>query len=256
MIVGLGVSFIVLCIVAFPFISTKNLTFGNPEYAMTTIPIVILSFTSHIIVPSLKSYLNENVLHLRRVLLWGSILPLVFYLVWELCIMGLLPPSGPDSLAQIAKSPYPVGALTSALHAKAQVPWISIVVGFFSFFALLTSFFGVSLSLFDFLADGFRIKKDLKGRFLLLILMFTPPVLFALLYPTGFIVAIGYAGVFVAILYGILPAVMVWKGRYIEKLKEIYRVPGGRLTLITMIIGSILIIFFQIAATNHWLPTS
>ena len=81
-----------------------------------------------------------------------------------------------------------------------------------------------------------------------------PPLLFALFYPSGFVAALGYAGVFVAILYGLLPAFMVWHGRYIEKKKERFRVFGGKLFLLIVIIGSMGIIYFQIAATKGWLP--
>ena len=93
------------------------------------------------------------------------------------------------------------------------------------------------------------------GKVLLLILMFAPPLLFSLFYPTGFILAVGYAGVFVAVLYGILPAIMVWKGRYVEKVKGQFRVPGGKASLVVIFLGSIAVIFFQIAATRGWLPS-
>ena len=85
--------------------------------------------------------------------------------------------------------------------------------------------------------------------------MFIPPLLFAIFYPSGFVAALGYAGVFVAILYGLLPAFMVWHGRYIEKRKERFRVFGGKILLLIMLIGSFAIIYFQIAATQGWLPT-
>ena len=37
--------------------------------------------------------------------------------------------------------------------------WLIFSVQFFIFFALASSFLGIALSLFDFLADGFQIKK-------------------------------------------------------------------------------------------------
>ena len=218
-------------------------------------PVVILSFTSHIIVPSVRTYLGGDIKKLKKALLYGSIIPLVFYLVWEFLIIGMLPLKGQFGLEKIGGAPYPVAGLTDALNAMIGVPWIAVVVGLFSFFALVTSFFGVSLSLFDFLADGFKIKKTVKGKAILLFLMFAPPLLFALFYPSGFVSALGYAGVFVAILYGLMPAFMVWHGRYIEKKKERFRVIGGKPFLLIMFIGSFAIIFFQIAATRGWLPT-
>jgi len=246
-VLGLFVCFAALVIFVIPNIDWQHLSGGSAEYLWVTIPIVVLSFTSHIIVPSIRTYLNGNVHQLKIALFWGSLIPLVFYLVWELLIFGLLPLSGPYGLETIASQPHPVAALTNALHNFLGVAWVPVVVALFSFFALVTSFFGVSLSLFDFLADGFKIKKSsLGGKIILLLIMFVIPLLFALYFPTGFLIAIGYAGVFVAILYGILPALMVWHGRYIEKKKEEFRVFGGKTLLVLMIVGSVLIIFFQI----------
>ncbi|MCB1081640.1 MAG: amino acid permease, partial [Chlamydiia bacterium] len=242
--VGLIISFLLLLIFVTPHVKWDHYQGGKPMYLWAAVPVVVLSFTSHIIVPSLRNYLGGDVGKLKRALLFGSLIPLVFYLVWEFLIIGMLPLSGKFGLETIGGAPHPVAGLTDALNEMLKAPWIAVIVGLFSFFALVTSFFGVALSLYDFLADGFKIKKTVKGKGLLLLLMFIPPLLFALFYPSGFVAAIGYAGVFVAILYGILPALMVWHGRYIEKKKERFRVFGGKIFLLIMILGSLGIIFF------------
>ena len=252
---GLILSFIFLLLFVTPHVEMSHYKGGKPEFLWVAVPVVALSFTSHIIVPSLRSYLHGDVSKLKKALFWGSLIPLVFYLVWEFLIIGMLPITGPHGLGAIGGAPHPVAGLTEALNVMLGVPWIVAIVGLFSFFALVTSFFGVALSLYDFLADGLRIKKTIKGKISLLVLMFMPPLLFALFYPSGFVVALGYAGVFVAILYGILPTLMVWRGRYIEKRKEKFRVIGGKPLLFVMFVGSLAIIFFQVAATRGWLPT-
>jgi len=252
---GLILSFLFLLLFVTPHVNVSHYKGGNPEYLWVAVPVVVLSFTSHIIVPSLRGYLHGDIAKLKKALFFGSLIPLIFYLVWEFLIIGMLPLTGPHGLEALGGASRPVAGLMDALNAIVGVPWIAGVVGLFSFFALLTSFFGVALSLYDFLADGFRIKKDLKGKLLLLVLMFTPPLLFALFYSRGFVVALGYAGVFVAILYGILPTLMVWRGRYIEKKKKEFHVIGGKPLLLVIFMGSLAIIFFQIAATQGWLPT-
>ncbi|MBF5059024.1 amino acid permease [Candidatus Neptunochlamydia vexilliferae] len=252
---GLIGTFVFLLIFVTPHVDVDHYRGGKPQYLWAAVPVVVLSFTSHIIVPSLRSYLSGDVASLKKAFLFGSLIPLVFYLVWEFLIIGLLPLTGKHGLETIGGGTHPVAGLTDALNAILGIPWVAILVGLFSFFALLTSFFGVALSLYDFLADGFKIKKTIKGRAILLVFMFTPPLLFALFYPSGFVLALGYAGVFVAILYGILPALMVWHGRYKEQKEERFRVFGGKVTLTLMLAGSLAIIFFQIAATQGWLPT-
>ncbi len=255
LIVGLIVAFFLLLIFTTPHIQASNLKGGDPVYLMAAVPIVILSFTSHLIVPSLRTYLTGDVVKLKKALFFGSLIPLVCYLVWEVITLGILPTTGPNSLEVIAKHPHAVSGLTHALNLILQKPMIALLFGLFSFFALVTSFFGVALSLYDFLSDGMHIKKTPLGKCLLLLIMFLPPVLFALFFETAFVLAIGYAGVFVAVLYGLMPSIMVWKGRYIEKLEEKFTVPFGKPLLVIIFIGSLAVIFFQIGATNHWLPT-
>ncbi len=252
---GLVGSFVLLLVFVTPHVDLDHFQGGTPTYLAVAVPVVILSFTSHIILPSLRAYLNSDVKKLKSALFWGSLIPLVFYLVWDFLIIGMLPLEGKYGLEVIGSAPHPVAHLAEALNQSLHLPWIAIVVGLFSFFALVTSFFGVALSLYDFLADGFKIKRTPGGKMVLLTLMFLPPLLFALFYPSGFIIALGYAGVFVAILYGVLPALMVWHGRYLEKKKGTFRVFGGKALLILMIVGSGAIIFFQIAATRGWLPS-
>ncbi len=253
-VIGLFLCFLGLVLFVSPLVDLRHLEKGGSiRYIWTAVPIVILSFTSHIVVPSLRTYLRGNILDLKKALIWGSIIPLIFYLLWEFLIFGLLPLQGTYGLEALAKKTHPVAALTESLYYFLQVPWVSILVGFFSFFALVTSFFGVSLSLFDFLADGFKIKKTFWGKVLLLGIMFIIPMAFTLFFPKGFLLFLGYAGVFVAILYGILPPLMVWHGRYREKKRVKFLVFGGKPLLLLMIIVSLGIIFLQIAATKGWL---
>lgn len=252
---GLAGSFILLLIFVLPNIKWSHFSGGDPSYIWAAVPVVILSFTSHIIVPSLRTYLKSDTSKLKTSLVWGSVIPLGFYLVWQFLIIGMLPLTGEYGLESIGASAHPVSGLTDALSQMLHLSWIATFVGLFSFFALVTSFFGVSLSLHDFLADGFHIKKTIGGRFLLLVMMFAPPLLFAFFYPSGFILAIGYAGVFVAILYGILPVIMVWKGRYIDKKKETFKVIGGKFLMMVILVGSLCVIFFQVAATRGYLPS-
>lgn len=250
---GLILSYLLMVIFITPHLRLSNFSLGEPIYLLAAVPVVVLSFTSHIIVPSLRTYLQNDVSKLKKALWYGSLIPLIFYLIWETLILGVVPAHGTSSLANIADAAHPVAKLTDMLHASTGLAWIAIAVGSFSFFALVTSFLGVALALMDFLADGFQIKKNLSGRVILLLATIVPPLLFALFSPSGFVLALSYAGVFVAILYGILPVIMVWKARYIERLPATYRVTGGRPVLVLSVICSILVILFQVGATLHWL---
>lgn len=252
--IGLIATYIALVTFVSPHVKVEYLMEGQSKYLFAAVPIIILSFTSHIIVPSLRMYLKNNVPKLLRILIFGNLVPLVFYIIWEFVILGVLPTEGDFGLKTIVEGPHPVAALTHAIHKFSGSAWISHIVSAFSFFALITSFIAVTLSLMDFLSDGLQIKKDLGGRLKLILMTLIPPLLFAILFPSGFVLALSYAGVFVAILYGILPPLMVWKARYKEKLQVEFRFPGGKPLLVVLMVGALLVIFFQIASTLHFLP--
>ncbi len=59
-------------------------------------------------------------------------------------------------------------------------------VHLFADLALATSFLGVSLGLFDYLADMFQRKNSVGGRLQSGIITFLPPLAFALFYPPRF----------------------------------------------------------------------
>jgi tyrosine-specific transport protein len=67
--------------------------------------------------------------------------------------------------------------------------------------------------------------------------------------------ALSSAGVFVAVLYGILPPLMIWKARYRENLDCGFRVMGGKSLLILCVMGAVLVILFQVLSTLNLLPT-
>ncbi len=73
------------------------------------------------------------------------------------------------------------------------------------------------------------------------ILTFFPPLLFVYFYPEGFILALKYAGIFVAILLAILPALMVFK---LPK-KGFYKSFVGRSLLVMIILIAVGIIALE-----------
>jgi tyrosine-specific transport protein len=257
--IGLISAFVTLVVFSVPHIETKHLFEFYPGYLIASVPVIIASFTSHLILPTLRTYLENDIEAIKKVLLYGSFIPLVFYLVWEFIIVGMLPLHGDVSLISVTHAPHPVGMLTQAMHQHVSGALVSTMLAAFSFFALLTSFLAVALSLSDFLADGFAISKHNSMRRLgLMVMTFLPPVLLLVCASSEktpfFLLALGYLGVFIAVLYGILPALMVWKGRYVEGIEAKYRAPGGKGALVILLLGSVAIIAIQIAATLGALP--
>ncbi len=214
----------------------------HQDWASTTmvIPAVIVSFGFHNLVPSLKTYFHGHVRSLKWVIIVGSAIPLLIYLIWEWVILGLVPLQ--DFTSALDKGEIATEALKNAV----QISWIVDVAQAFAFFAIVTSFLSVALSFVDFLADGLNIEKTSRGKLVLTLLVLVPPFMCALLYPTIFLKALNIAGGFGAVvLFGILPALMVWKGRYTQRLDKIRIVPGGKPILVFVLAFSVWVIILQ-----------
>jgi len=242
---GLVLAYCLMLTVTVPEVEVDRLAVGQVRHLFLALPVLMAAFGYHVIVPSLRRYLHGHVPRLRMTIFLGSLLPLLVYLLWEGVVFGVLPRGGAHGLLAIAQSGHPASQLTASLAHLTQNPWLVTVVELFIFFAIASSFIGISMSLFDFLSDGLNISKTHTGRLMLLVLTFVPPLCYAWFFPEGFVMAISYAGVFVAILHGILPALMVWGGRK-RGLTSRYRSPGGKLGWILIIAFSVLVIVAEL----------
>jgi tyrosine-specific transport protein len=246
--VGLGATFVMLLVAILPNIEVKLLERSAPAYTLLAIPVVVTSFGYHIIIPSLATYLDHNIGRIKKAILWGSAFPVVVYSLWTTAILGVVPLGGEEGLLAALHSGQPAAALSRSLEQFLSAPWVAWISSYFSLFTILTSILGVSLSLSDCLADGLKIEKNTRGRFVLSLLTFIPPLIFAWSYPKGFVVALSYGGAIIAILLGILPAAMVWSERYVRHSNTEYHTIGGRgLLLVTALffIGVVVLQFLQ-----------
>ena len=151
--------------------------------------------------------------------------------------------SGGHGFNQIHRHGNSVGLLVNFLNYWVNSYWVHAGVNVFSNVAMTTSFLGVTLGLFDFFADTLKRENHRWGRFQTALLTFAPPLVFAFIYPQGFIMALGYAAVCVAFLEVLLPTLMVIKIRRSATLNSPYQVFGGNLLLGLFFILGLLMIF-------------
>ena len=121
--------------------------------------------------------------------------------------------------------------------------FIQLALSLFADLALLTSFIGVSLGLFEFLRDSS--KKWQKSSIITALLTYTPPLMFALFYPQGFITALGYAAIALVILALFLPVALVISARKQHTNPE-YKVAGGKISLLGVVLFGVIIIGSQL----------
>lgn len=242
--VGLVAAYLGLILLGASYVNFEYLARHDWSQIGSVIPVMVICFGYHNLIPSLTTYLQRDVKALKQAFFWGSIIPLLAYLVWEWLILGIVPLTGKGGFQEALDH----GEIaTEALRSVVGSSWIFSIAEAFAFFAIVTSFLGVALSFVDFLADGLKIKKTINGKAILCLLALLPPFICAIVYPTIFLTALNYAGGFGAvILFGILPAVMVWQGRYRKKIVMAHLVPGGKPVLCLVILFALSVIALQL----------
>ncbi len=252
---GLILCYVLLVAFVVPYVDAEMLARSQLSELPASLSIVITAFGFHIIVPTLSVYLNHDIKRMRLCVIVGGLIALLVYILWEGLILGVVPLEGEEGLIAMLGSGQPPASLTHSLKALTGRALLAPLAALFSFFAMVTSFLGVSLSLRDFLIDGLKIAPSIHGRIAATMLTFVPPLTFAWAYPGGFIAALSYAGFFVAILLGLLPVAMTYRLRYVLKMKERYRVVGGRVALGATFIFFLLVIALFMAEKSvfDWL---
>ncbi len=218
--------------------------------ALSAIPVIFTSFGFHGSVPSIVSYMNGNIRRLRWVFMTGSAIPLVAYIFWQLATLGSI--DSPTFRGLLA-SHAGLNGLLKALREVVASPHVELAVHLFADLALATSFLGVALGLFDYLADLFQRRSTVSGRLQTGLITFLPPLAFALFYPRGFVMALGYAGVALAVLALLIPAMLVWQCRK-QSPQAGYRVAGGTPALALVFICGIVVIGVQFSIALGFLP--
>src|SRR5690606_4813522 len=95
LIMGLVVSYALLVFMVVPNVKPVQLIEQmNLPAAQSIFPLVLTTFGFAIIVPSLHTYFKRDVTLLKYIILWGSLVPLLVYVVWEYCILGSIPLNG------------------------------------------------------------------------------------------------------------------------------------------------------------------
>lgn len=204
---------------------------------LSAIPVVFTSFGFHGSIPSIVKYVGLDIKTLRKVMIAGAALPLVIYIFWQLISQGMMSQA---ELLQSTGLPGFVASMASIANNSA----VATAVNLFADLALATSFLGVSLGLFDFFADAFKKGDGKKDRIKTALITFIPPLGFALFYPQGFIMALGYAAIALVVLAVFLPVAMVYKQRN-QADKTGYTVRGGNIGLGLAALCGVLIISAQ-----------
>lgn len=216
-------------------VTLLNTTEINPSYApylLMTLPFCLASFGYHGNVPSLVKFYGKDPRTIVRCLVLGTLIALGLYAIWLLGTMGNIPRH--DFIA-IADKGGNIDVLVQALSGVLNSKGLELLLVIFSNFAVASSFLGVTLGLFDYLADLFKFDDSPLGRFKTALITFLPPIAGGMLWPNGFLYAIGYAGLAATIWAAIVPALLARASRK-RFGSPMFRVWGGNGMIILVLL--------------------
>lgn len=220
-------------------------------YAMAILPVALTSFGYHHSVASMRAYYGEEN-KAKNAILGGTVIASVLYLLWLTSIFGNLPRV---DFGPVIEQGGNVDVLLSSLGSVIESEKVSQAINSFSMAAILSSFIGVGLGVFDFLADLFKFEDNRTGRAKTWAVTFVPPLVLSVLFPFGFVSAIGYAGAAATVWTCIIPALLVRKARKTSGIKDGFRAPGGQPMLMGVILFGVVTAAFHFMNMMGVLPT-
>jgi tyrosine-specific transport protein len=239
--IALAISYGALMMFGIPHIEAKQLLHTNWKASLATIPILFICFGFQNLVPTIIYYVSKNVRSIRRAIYIGTLIPFVIYSLWNFVILGILPDM------DVSKIVHQGDMVTGLLQKASESPSVLFFANAFSFFAILTPFMASSIAFVDFFKDGFKKVQVFQYEPLVFAAVLVPPTLFTLLNPNLFLSALGFAGGFIdAVLFGILPVLIVWVGRYVKKMNGPYQVWGGKFTLSLVFLFSLAVLLYRL----------
>lgn len=239
---------IFVCVILLPNVHLNHLTvsFFNSKILLVALPVFVTAFSSHLIIPTLRTYLQSDAKVLSRVIIIGSIIPLILYLIWIIGVLGVIPLTGEHSFSQLFAKTHDanVGDILSLMKINLHNEVFYSPVSLFSNISVTTSFLGVSLALYHFLIDAFRLKRLnlVRKNILAIFLTFLLPLFIVWFFPNIFIKALGYVGLCCSVLLIIIPFFMIKTLRKRNHVFKIKWVNNNFFLYLSLILGCLVII--------------
>lgn len=236
LICGLLICYAVFLISSAEHVSLAKIAAVPYVSGIKSIAVLSTAFGFHVIIPSLRDYMGDEVIAHKQALIIGLAVPFLLYLVWCLTLYGLLPYKGELGLLKLSHASNSFLHISDYLYKLQPSQIIPVSVFCFMLTSILSSYIGIALSLFQSLGRYCeRFKLALCYRALLVLI---PPALFAIIQPNGFVIALQYAAIIIAIISLLLPVVMVYKVR--QKSGQSSRM---NLTLLLIVLYAFMVVY-------------
>ena len=215
--IGLMAIIAILVIGLLSIINWNNLPLFADQYQdvltwRILIPVTFTCFGFQVIFHTLTNYCNKNSIMLKRTFLWGSLIPVIVYIIWTSSVLSAVYQNSPSFYLQMVNGEIEVGDLISALSHISNNSLVQMLVWWLSILAIVTSVLGVGLALCDSVKEMLPSKLNHHLRNVLAaVITVSPAYLVTILIPNAFLAALGFAGMILVVIAILLPIYLLSK---------------------------------------------
>lgn len=190
-------SFLLAVFIGLRFFSSRLFNFDTSyvRYIWQCIPIFLLSLWFHFSIPVIAEVNNYDRKRCQLIFKIGIAIPVVLYILWVAVMLSLIPRSGDSSFYSLLAGKETIGTMIYyAAHNNKDLPqMLGFLINVFANVAILTSFFIVGLSNYEYLRDAFKIPQNITGRIINLAITFVPSIILTIFKPDGFVMVLQQA---------------------------------------------------------------
>lgn len=221
--------FLALIGVISSFVDLSNMPWiVNPSAnnAASVITVIFCSFGYQVIFHTLRDYCGRDAKIQRRIFFFGSLIPIIVYMLWTSSSLSVVFRLNPDFFVQMVAGKIDVGDLVNELASISGLQNFKILIWWVTIFAICTSIIGVGLGLSESLQLSLknRVTANCFRKILAALITVAPAYIVAAIVPNAFIRVLGFAGAILVIIAILLPIYLFFKAKidrpYIHELKK------------------------------------
>jgi len=179
------------------------------------IPVILTSFGFQTISHTVVNYCNRDKQTLKRAFFWGSLIPIIVYVIWICTALTALNYHNPEFYQQLIAGNAEIGDVIRELSRTSHWHIIQLLWWWISILAIVTSVIGVGLGLVDALKEQLNSvsNSDSIRKFIAVIITVLPPYLVALIVPNAFLLLLKFAGMILVVIAILLPIYLLHQAK-------------------------------------------
>ncbi len=201
---------LLMTFILYPYVSSENIASSNVIISdgfsvLSVLPVFVTSFGFHAGIPFIFKHLGMDHNQYKKAIMYGVLSTLTIYIVWLIVTFGVL------HTHELNLSGGNLSNFIELLSSSVKSESLSKSINFFIILAILTSLFGVSTTIFDFVEEFLKDTFKVHNRFLSSFLVFFIPMIVTLVNKNLFVKALGLAGIALTIIAIFIPAMICIK---------------------------------------------